>query len=60
MKSLVRLTELKLSDIYDIFRISDEIHSGKYNDILKGKSVILFFPIQVLERVSHLKREYIY
>jgi ornithine carbamoyltransferase len=44
LKSLVRLTELKSSEIYDIFRISDEIHSGKYNEILKGKSVILFFP----------------
>ncbi|WP_312433521.1 ornithine carbamoyltransferase [Lacrimispora sp.] len=44
MKSLIRLTDLKSSEIYDIFRISDEIQCGKYIDILKGKSVILFFP----------------
>jgi len=44
MKSLIRLTDLKPSEIYDIFRISDEIQCGKYIDILKGKSVILFFP----------------
>lgn len=30
MKSLIRLTDLKPSEIYDIFRISDEIQCGKY------------------------------
>lgn len=44
MKNLIRLTDYTSNDIYDIFHIADEIGQGKYNDILKGKSVVLFFP----------------
>ena len=44
MKKLIRLTDYQEKDIYDIFKIADEIQQGKYNDILKGKSVVLFFP----------------
>lgn len=44
MKNLIRLTDLEVSDIYDIFKLTDEIKKGKYQDFLKGKSVILFFP----------------
>ncbi len=44
MKSLIRLTDYFLSDIYNIFRITDEIKLGKYEKFLKGKSVVLFFP----------------
>ena len=43
MKNFIRLTDYTASDIYDIFRIADEVLQGKYNDILKGKSVVLFF-----------------
>lgn len=42
---LIRLTDLQASDIYEIFHIADEIGTGKYNDFLKGKSVVLFFPV---------------
>lgn len=44
MKNLIRLTDYSVNDIYDIFHIADDLTLGKYTDILKGKSVILFFP----------------
>lgn len=44
MKNFLRLTDYQKDDIYDIFKIADEVQQGKYNDILKGKSVVLFFP----------------
>ncbi len=44
MKHLLRLTDLRPSEIYEIFHIADEIYAGKYRDTLRGKSVILFFP----------------
>lgn len=43
-KSLLRFTNLKIDDIYQIFYIADEINTGKQNNFLKQKSVILFFP----------------
>ena len=44
MKNLIRLTDYPANDIYDIFNITDEVGQEKYKDILKGKSVVLFFP----------------
>ena len=44
MKNLIRLTDLQADDIYEIFRIADEISAGKYSGFLGGKSVVLFFP----------------
>lgn len=44
MKNLIRLTDYSIKDIYEIFHIADEINIGKYSDILKDKSAILFFP----------------
>lgn len=44
MKNLIRLTEYTENDIYNIFKLTDEVQQGKYSDILKGKSVVLFFP----------------
>ena len=43
MKNFIRLTDYTASDIYDIFTITDEVLQGKYHDILKGKSIVLFF-----------------
>lgn len=43
MKNLIRLTDYQANDVYDIFKIADEAQQGKYNDILKGKSIVLFF-----------------
>lgn len=44
MKDLIRLTDFQAHNIYEIFKIADELYSGKYENILKGKSVVLFFP----------------
>lgn len=44
MKNLIRLTDYNAQDIYDIFNIADDLRDKKYSDILKGKSVVLFFP----------------
>lgn len=44
MKSLIRLTDYDAKDIYEIFALTDEIREGKYQDLFKRKSVILFFP----------------
>lgn len=44
MKSLIRLMDYDINDIYDIFKLTDEVRKGKYQDSLRGKSVILFFP----------------
>ncbi len=44
MKNLLRITELSRQDIYKIFKIADDIQTGKYVDILKGKTVVMFFP----------------
>ena len=44
MKNLIRLTDYHAKDIADIFNIADEVEMENYRDILKGKSVVLFFP----------------
>ena len=44
MRNLIRLTDYKPNDIYNIFTIADEVQQGKYAGLLKGKSVVLFFP----------------
>jgi len=74
VKHFIRLTDYTAKDIYDIFRIADEVQErsldaarpnaarpntdlrniadtvchmqkrGRYTDILKGKSIVLFFP----------------
>lgn len=56
MKNFIRLTDYTSSDIYDIFQIADEVKQGKYHGILKGKSVVLFFPnTSIRTRVSFEK-----
>ncbi|MBQ8202422.1 MAG: peptide transporter [Clostridia bacterium] len=44
MKDLVRLTDLDKDAVYEIFRIADTIQNGEYQDFLKGKCIVLFFP----------------
>lgn len=44
MKSFIKLDDYDVNDIYDIFKLTDEVRKGKYRSLLKGKSVILFFP----------------
>lgn len=44
MKNFIKLTDYTKNDICEIFAIADELKKGKYQDVLKGKSVVLFFP----------------
>ncbi len=44
LKSLIRLTDYDAGDIYNIFALTDEIREGKYQSLLKRKSVLLFCP----------------
>lgn len=44
MKNLIKLTDYDVNDIYNIFKLTDEIRQGKYRGLLNGKSVVLFFP----------------
>ncbi len=44
MKNLIRLTDYTKNNIYNIFKLADEVVQGNHADILKGKTVVLFFP----------------
>ncbi len=44
MKNLLKLTDYTKQEIFEIFKIADEIQEGKHVDYLKGKTVIMFFP----------------
>lgn len=60
MKHLLRLTDLRSGEIYEIFHIADEIYAGKYRDRLRGKSVVLFFPgTSIRTRVTFEKGIYL-
>ncbi|MCH5258054.1 MAG: peptide transporter [Lachnospiraceae bacterium] len=61
MRTLLRLTDLQPSDIYEIFHIADEIKMGKYTDFLNGKSAVLFFPYSSIRtRVTFEKGIYLF
>lgn len=44
MKNFIRLTDYSIDEIKNIFSIADEIENGKYGNMLKGKTVVMFFP----------------
>lgn len=51
---------LRKEDIFEIFHIADKIQEGKFKDVLKGKSVILFFPnTSIRTRVTFEKGIYL-
>lgn len=61
MKNLIRLTDLDVNDIYDIFKLTDEVRKGTYRDFLKEKSIILFFPnTSIRTRVTFEKGIYLF
>ena len=43
-KGLIRLTGYTKEDVLNIFEIADDLQKGRYNDFLKGKTVVMFFP----------------
>lgn len=44
MKNMIKITDYCKKDIFEIFRITDELKQGKYKNILSGKSIVMFFP----------------
>ncbi len=49
-----------MDDVWSIFKIADEIQSGKYDGALKGKTVIMFFPASSIRtRVTFEKGIYL-
>lgn len=44
MKSLIRLSDLDLRDVQEIFRLADEFRSGKHRKCLRNRTIALFFP----------------
>lgn len=61
MKNLIRLADLQLGEVYEIFNIADEISSGKYDGFLNGKSAILFFPTSSIRtRITFEKGIYLF
>ncbi len=60
MKSLIKLTDFSVNDINSIFTQTDEILQGNYQDCLKGKSVVMFFPASSIRtRVTFEKAVYL-
>lgn len=61
MKNLIRLTDYTMDEITEIFGIADELSKGKYEDFLKGKTVVIFFPnSSIRTRVTFEKGIYLF
>ncbi len=60
MKNLIRLKDYNVDEIKEIYEIADEIIKGKYEDFLKGKTVVMFFPnTSIRTRVTFEKGVYL-
>ena len=60
MHHFVRLTDFCHDDVMRIFRTADEIKQGMHTGILKGKSIVLFFPASSIRtRVTFEKGIYL-
>ena len=60
MRELIRLTDYCKSDIFEIFKIADDLLKGKYINFLKGKTVVMFFPnTSIRTRVTFEKGVYL-
>ncbi|HWR19437.1 MAG TPA: peptide transporter [Clostridia bacterium] len=44
MRGLIRLGDYSKDEIFEIFKLTDDLRMGKYADGLKGKTIVLFFP----------------
>ena len=60
MKNLIRLSDYSADEIKEIFIVAEEIQSGKYDNLLKGKTVVMFFPgTSIRTRVTFEKGVYL-
>ncbi len=58
MKSFIKLTDFKKSELFEIFKIADSIE--QYEGFLKGKTIVMFFPSSSIRtRVSFEKGIYL-
>jgi ornithine carbamoyltransferase len=44
MRNLIRINDYSKDEVYEIFKIAEEVKNGKYTDFLKGKTIVMFFP----------------
>lgn len=59
MKHFIRLTDYHKEDILELFHMVDQVQQGMYEQALKGKSVVMFFPeTSIRTRVSFEKGIY--
>lgn len=57
---LIRLTDILLSDVSDIFTFADELNEKKHTGCLNGKTIVMFFPASSIRtRVSFEKGIYL-
>jgi ornithine carbamoyltransferase len=60
MRNLIRINDYSKDEVYEIFKIAEEIKNGKYTDFLKGKSIVMFFPSSSIRtRVTYEKGIYL-
>lgn len=60
MHHFVRLTDFCSDDVLRIYRMADEIKQGMHTELLKGKSIVLFFPASSIRtRVTYEKGIYL-
>lgn len=60
MRNLIRINDYSKDEVYEIFKIAEEIKNGKYTDFLKGKSIVMFFPgSSIRTRVTYEKGIYL-
>lgn len=60
MRNLIRINDYSKDEVYEIFKIAEEVKNGKYTDFLKGKSIVMFFPgSSIRTRVTYEKGIYL-
>lgn len=60
MKNLIRITDYTADEIYGIFKSADRLAMGEHTALLKGKSVVMFFPeTSIRTRVTFEKGVYL-
>ncbi|WP_019230103.1 ornithine carbamoyltransferase [Sedimentibacter sp. B4] len=60
MRNLIRINDYSKDEVYEIFKIAEEVKNGKYTDFLKGKSIVMFFPSSSIRtRVTYEKGIYL-
>ncbi|MFQ8706367.1 MAG: ornithine carbamoyltransferase [Thomasclavelia sp.] len=60
MKNMIKITDYCKNNIFEIFKIADELKQGKYKNILSGKTIVMFFPnTSIRTRVTFEKGIYL-